>query len=93
MENMRKEVIRIQSKVRDLLDQPDHSAARQLNNEIQNLEDDLQTGKNKYSIEDRIKRIINILEGDASRNQIMDHHHLDMFKDQFEDMRQKARSL
>ncbi len=93
MDQMRKEVISLQHKIRDMLDEPSHAAARRLNSEVQGLEDDLQVKKNKYSIEDRIKRIIAVLEGDARGARIMDHAHLEMFKNVFEDMRSRARSL
>ena len=93
MEQMRNEVIRLQGKVRDMMDEPAHTAARRLNAEIQGLEDDLQVAKNKYTIEDRIKRIITILEGEARDARIMDYAHLAMFQNTFEDMRNKVRSL
>ena len=93
MENMRKEVIRLQSQVRDHLDTPRHPAAIRLNNEIQALEDDLQVGKNKHSIASRIERIINILDGEGKHAEIMDHHHLEMFENKFEELRDRSRSL
>jgi hypothetical protein len=93
MENMRKEVIRLQGQIRDHLDNPRHPAATRLNNEIQALEDDLQVSKNKQSIGNRIQGIINILDGEAKRAEIMDHHHLDMFENKFEDLRNRSRNL
>jgi len=93
MENMRKEVIRLQSQIGDLMDNPRHPAAIRLNNEIQALEDDLQTSRNKASIGSRIQGIISILDGEAKRAEIMDHHHLDMFENKFEDLRNRSRNL
>ncbi len=93
MEDMRKEVTRIRDQIKDSLDKPDDAAARRLNTEVQALEDDLQMNKNKFAIEDRIKRIIAILQGEAEHAQIMDHAHLQMFEGKFEHLQGRARSL
>ena len=59
--------------------------------EIKGLEDDIRAGKNAYSIEDRLKRIINVLGGEAKSNQIMNPEHIDMFRHWFENLRQSIR--
>ena len=93
MEDMRKEVIRLQGQVRDFMDNPGHPAASRLNREIQALEDDLQVAKNKQSIHNRIHGIIHILEGEAKHAQIMDYSHLNMFKSKFEELQHRSRNL
>lgn len=93
MEDLRKQVITIQFKIKDLLDQPSDAAAAKLTNEVQGLEDDLQVQRNPHSIEDRVKRIISLLGGDARRAPIMNHEHLQMLEDWFEDFRERVRKL
>lgn len=93
MEDIREEVIRMQRKMNDHLDDASHPAARALAREVQALEDDLQVRKNPLTIEGRVKHIIEILEGEAKDARIMDYSHLDMFQDYFEELRQKLRSM
>jgi hypothetical protein len=93
MEDLRKAVINMQFKIKDLMDEPNDSAAGRLNNEVQGLEDDLQVKKNARTIEDRVKRIINLLEGDARRAPIMNIEHLQMLQKWFEDLRDDLRKL
>jgi hypothetical protein len=87
MEQIRQQVIAMQRRVHDLLDKPTHAAASRLKSELQHLEDELQVGKNARSIEDRMKRVIQILEGEAKSAQIMNLGHLDMLKQGMEQLR------
>lgn len=93
MEQLRQQVIAMQRRVNDLMDDHGHGVASQLKREIQALEDDLQVQKSIGSIEDRIKRIVNILQGDARHAQIMDVAHLEHFRQSFEGLRQAVRKL
>lgn len=92
MEELRQRVITMQHKVNDLLDQPGHSVARRLKSEIQGLEDDLQVKKNAITIEDRVKRIIRILENDMEE-EIMDVSHSMMLVKWFEEVREQLRRM
>jgi hypothetical protein len=93
MEHIRQEVIRMQRRINDLMDDAAHAAAATLRKEVQGLEDDLQVKKNARSIEVRVKRIIHLLEGEARSARIMNYEHLDMFRDYFEDLRQTLRKM
>lgn len=93
MDDLRKQVINMQFKIKDLMDVPNDSAAARLTNEVQGLEDDLQVKKNPRTIEDRVERIINLLKGDARRAPIMNIEHLQMLEQWFEGMRNNLRRL
>jgi len=93
MEQLHQQVVETERRIHDLLDKPHESAAGSLISEVRLLESDLQTGKNLYSVEDRIKRIIHILEGEAKSSQIMNYEHLDMFRHWFEHLRDNVRSM
>lgn len=93
MEQLRQQVIAIERKINDTLDKPNDSAASRLRSEVRALEDDLQSGKNPITIEDRVKRIMQLLDGPAKANRIMNYEHLDMFRDSFEDLRNRLRRM
>lgn len=93
MEDLRKQVMSMQHKIKDLLDEPGHAAARRLTSEVQGLEDDLQVTKNARSIEDRTKRIISLLQGEAKTARIMNYEHLDDLRQWFEGLRGKLQKL
>ena len=93
MEPLRQQVITQQRRFNDLLDSPAHAASQLLKREIQALEDDLQVRKNARTIEDRVKRIIHTLEGEAKAARIMNYEHLDMFRHWFEHLRDELRKF
>ncbi|HSW65852.1 MAG TPA: hypothetical protein VLI54_01795 [Bacillota bacterium] len=93
MEHLRQEVIKMQHKINDLMDDAGHEAARMLCKEVQGLEDDLQVKKQALTIEARVKRIIHILEGEAKEARIMNYEHLAMFREYFEELRHKLRGM
>ncbi len=93
MEQLRQQVIVMQRKVNDCLDKPSDPAAVRLKRELQGLEDDLQVRKSVGTVEDRVKRIIGILQGDARGAQIMNIEQLESFKEWFEGLRQSVRKL
>ena len=93
MEELRKQVIDMQHKIRDLTDLPGEPAAQKLAREVQALEDDLQVKKNARTIEDRVKRIIDLLNGEARKAPIMDIPHLQMLEQWFEGLRQRLQKL
>ena len=90
-EPLRRQIEDMERKIRDMMDRPGDGAAGRLLSEIRLLESDLQTGKNARSMEDRVKRIIHILEGEAKKDRIMNYEHLDMFKRWFEHFRETIR--
>lgn len=93
MDKLRQQVIAQQRRIRDLTDNPKDPAARSLEREVQGLEDDIQVGKPAKSVEARVVRIIQIINGDASRNRIMNHDHLDMLEQWFMDLRSQLRKM
>ena len=93
MEQLRQQVIVMQRRVNDSLDKPSDPAAGRLKREIQGLEDDLQVRKSAGTVEDRIKRIMSILRGDARSANIMNVEQLESFWQWFEGLRQSVRKL
>jgi hypothetical protein len=79
--------------IHDHMDRPNEGAAGHLLSELRLLKSDFQTGKNLYSIEDRLKRIVHILEGEAKNERIMNYEHLDLFKHRFEHMREAVKHM
>lgn len=90
-----KEVLNLQHKLHDLLDDHAHPLAQALKNEVKRLEDELEMSKKPRSLEDRIKTIQQHL--DRVKNQgeqaIMDIHHADLLRDRLEDFRMDLRRL
>ena len=93
MQEIRKVVVILQMKIKDLMDKPASEAAKHLKTEVQGLEDDLQVGKNPRTVEDRVKRIIHILEGEAKADRIMNYEHLVLLRKQFEHIEESLRKL
>lgn len=93
MEPLRRQVIATSNKINDLLDKPSDPAAGRLRAEVKGLENDLQAQKNPISIEDRVKRIISILDGEAKTNQIMNPEHISMFRSSFSGLRETLRKM
>ncbi len=92
MDQLHKDIINLQRSFRDKLDDRNHSGAKELDNAIQRLEDDIQVKKNPRSVEDQIKRVIQQLSN-ADGKGFMDNPDLDDFKDRFEDMRRDVQKL
>jgi len=93
VEPLRQQLIATERRMHDLMDRPQDEAAGRLLSEIRLLESDMQTGKNARFMEDRVKRIIHVLEGEARADRIMNYEHLDMFKHWFEHLRETIRKL
>ena len=92
MQDIYKQIVAVQHKCRDYLDQPQAAAAQQLTKEIQRLEDEAQSNRNPRSLEDRIKGIIRLLDG-LDDETVMDPHHVDDLRDRLEDIRNDVRKL
>lgn len=92
MDDIYKQVIALQDKFRGYVDAPNDPRAVQLRNEIQALENDVQSKKHKFSIEDRIKRVLNIVLN-LNDTTVMDFSDKDDLKDRLEELRQEVRKL
>lgn len=92
MEQLHNDIVSLQRRFRDWLDDANHPAARQLERDIQRLEDDAQVRKNPRTIEDQVKRIIAQLSN-ADGSGFMDDGHIDALKDQLENLRKQLQRL
>jgi hypothetical protein len=92
MQEVYKQAIDMQHKLRDYIDDPSHSIVAQLKNEVQRLTDEIEVKKNPRSIEDRVKQIIRLLES-AEETTAISRHHIDDLRDRCEDIRQDLRKL
>lgn len=92
MQEVYKQAINMQHKLRDYIDDPSHSVVAQLKNEVQRLTDEIEMQKNPRSIEDRIKMIISLIES-AEDTEAISRNHLDDLRDRCEDIRQDLRKL
>lgn len=90
MQDFHKEVLRWQDRVNDWTDEPGHQLGRQLEKDMQRLEDDVQVNKSAHSIRDSLKRLRRLVEqaGDA---EVMSHHHADEVIDWIDDSLRKIR--
>lgn len=92
MEPLRQQVIATKRRIEDTLDKPNDSAARSLLSEVKALEEDMRS-KSPITVEDRVKRIVHMLEGSAKSNRIMNYEHIDAFKHWFEHLRESLRKM
>lgn len=92
MDHLYKEIVSFQQKCNDYLDDPSHSLAGSLKREVQALEDDAQVRKNPHSIEDRVKRLIQLLE-EAGKENVMSHDHANELIERCEDFREELQKL
>lgn len=92
MDDVYKEIVSLQHRCRDYIDDPASSAARSLEQEVQRLEDEAQVQKNPRSLEDRVKNIIRLLR-QAGDEKAMSPHHADELIDRCEDLRRELQKL
>lgn len=92
MQDVYKQAIALQHKLRDYVDDPSHAVIGQLKAEVQRLTDEIESRKNPRSLEDRVKQIIRLLES-AEGSPAMSNHHIDDLRDRCEDIRQDLRKL
>ena len=92
MDELHKQAEQMQNKLRNYLDQPNHSAAQSLVREVENLILDIRAKKHPNSIENRLKQIINRLEA-FSDDTIMDFRHIDEIVKHSNNMRQSVQKL
>ncbi len=92
MDELRKEAINLRQVFRDKIDDSSKPEAHELENAITRIEDDIQSKKPPRSIEDQLKRVIQLLSSGDGKG-FMDDRDLDDLKDRCEDMRNQVRKL
>lgn len=70
LKDLHQAALSYQSRTNDVIDDHNSPIARSLKRELQAFEDDVQVEKNARSIDDRMKRIINLFEEARSREVI-----------------------
>jgi hypothetical protein len=89
MDEIYRQALELQHKLRDYLDQDAHPQARQLTADVQRLTDEIEMQKDPRTIEGRVKNIIRQLE--AQEGSVMSHGHADDLRDRCFDMCQALR--
>lgn len=92
MDQLYKSIVSFQHRTNDYIDDPSHHVAQSLKQEVQRLEDEAQVRKSAYSLEDRVKQVIRLLE-QASEDEVMSHSHADQLIDECEDFRRELQKL
>lgn len=92
MDHLYQEIVSFQRRCNDFTDNKEHSLARTLQQEVQRLEDEAQVRKNPRSLDDRVKRIMGLLE-ETEEHQVMSHAHADELIDHCEEFRKELRKL
>ncbi len=83
------QVISMQNRLKDCLDDKSHAQSRELTAMFQKLEDDVQVRKNAITIRDQLKRIESKLS--ALDDKVMSHGDVDNFADWVRDNIQAIR--
>ncbi len=91
MDDVYKQVMATQSRLRGYLDEPNNSVARQFSQELQRLLDEIESQKNAQSLEDRVKSLLRQLQ--SFTTEVMDDRHVDDIKDRLEDVRSDLQKL
>ena len=84
-----RDVISMQHRINDWLDDTSHEQARELVNLFQKLEDDVQVRKNALTVRDQLKRIEAVLQN--LDETVMSHGHVDELADWVRDTIQSIR--
>ncbi len=92
MDQLHREIIDLQRKWHDRLDDASHSVAREISSAIQRLEDDIQIKKNPRTLEDQVKAILQKLEN-LKGTMAMSLSHVGEFQQSFERMRTSLQRL
>ncbi len=82
---------RMRNTLRDWLDQPNHSQAKQVQSNVERLISDAKSKKSRDAIDNDLKSIMQSLE--RVEEEVMDHHHSDKLISTCEDMRRAAQKL
>jgi hypothetical protein len=92
MDQIHKQIMQVQYRCNDWIDDHNAPISRSLKNEVQRLEDEAQVNKNPKSVESRVKSVIQILE-EAGNSGAMSSNHADELIDQFDHIVQQLRKL
>lgn len=82
---------RMRNTLRDWLDQPGHSQARTVQQNIERLISDVRGKKSREALDNDLKQIISSLE--RVEEEVMDHHHSNQLINMCEDLRREASRL
>src|SRR5690242_2922065 len=92
-ENLHNYVRDLQFRFRDTVDRGDQPLAREIQGDLQRLEDEVQEGKNPHDLVEIVERIQQaLLQAQHSSEQIMDPRHSVALHDEFERLRRDIRS-
>lgn len=91
MDDIYRQAVALQSKLRSYLDDANHPSGRQFSSEVQRLVDEIEVKKNPRSLEDRCKSLLRQLQ--SFTTEIMDDRHVDDLKDRLEDLRSDIQKL
>ncbi len=92
MDHFYKEIVKFQRRCNDVTDDPKSHTGQALKVAVQRLEDDVQVRKNPRSIEDQVKRVIELLE-EAGKEQVISHHHVHELVEHCEEFRKELRKM
>lgn len=92
MEHIYKQIVNLQFKCNDYIDDHYSSSAKSLKSEVQRLEDEAQVRKNATSLQHRVDSVIKYLEhcGDSGS---MSHGHVNELVSKFEQIRHELGKL
>lgn len=82
---------RMRNTLRDWLDQPGHSQARTVQQNIERFISDVRGKKSRDALDNDLKQIVQSLE--RVEEEVMDHHHSDKLISMCEDLRREASKL
>ena len=89
MKEFRKEVMRMQDRRKYLIDDHGAPVARDIKDNFQKLEDELQVGKGVHTIRDRLKRIRKLIE--KADGPVISHGDADMLENWIDNALRKYR--
>lgn len=92
MDQIYRQIVNLQHKCNDWMDDPSASSAKSLRSEVQRLEDEAQMGKNPQSLEHRARSVIRLLD-EVGRSGAMSHYHADELIGQFENIANQLKRL
>lgn len=90
-DQLQQQAERMRNTLRDLLDQPNHNQAKQVQSNVERLISDIKSKKSREAIDSDLKNIMQSLE--RVDEEVMDHHHSDKLIGNCEDLRKEARNL
>ena len=92
MDQIYKQIVSFQHRCNDYIDDSSLPSARALQQAVQKLEDEAQTGKNPISLENRVKEVMSSLK-DAGHHSAMSHGHVEELIEQCEHLQNQLRKM